>query len=171
VEKREIRMKKRIKRIRGTRTCGGGSHKKRRGKGSKGGSGNAGAYEHHFVRSLKMGIRKGKHKSQLPLHNRTAKRFDQTFLKSLTDKAVNVGELEAMLEELIEKGKAEEKADGSGIYLDATQLGIEKILGKGKVTRKLTLRANKISRAAKEKIERAGGEVKEEVEVEVASGV
>jgi large subunit ribosomal protein L15 len=171
VEKREIRMKKRIKRIRGTRTCGGGSHKKRRGKGSKGGSGNAGAYEHHFVRSLKMGIRKGKHKSQLPLQNRAAKRFDQTFLKSLTDKAVNVGELEAMLEELIEIGKAEEKADGSGIYLDATQLGIEKILGKGKVTRKLTLRANKISRAAKEKIERAGGEVKEEVEVEVASGV
>jgi large subunit ribosomal protein L15 len=157
VEKREIRMKKRIKRIRGTRTCGGGSHKKRRGKGSKGGSGNAGAYEHHFVRSLKMGIRKGKHKSQLPRKNRSA------------EKTVNVGELEAMLEELIEEGKAEEKADGSGIYLDATQLGIEKILGKGKVTRKLTLRANKISRAAKEKIERAGGEVK--VEVEVASGV
>ncbi len=159
-------MKKRIKRIRGTRTCGGGSHKKRRGKGSKGGSGNAGAYGHHFVQSLKKGIRKGKNKSQLPLRNRTAKRFDQTFLKSLNDKAVNVGELEEMVEELIEKGKAEE---GTGIYLDASQLGIQKILGKGKVTMKLTLKANEISRVAREKIESAGGEVK--VGVEAASGV
>ncbi|RJS69775.1 50S ribosomal protein L15 [Methanophagales archaeon] len=149
-------MKKRIKKIRGTRTCGGGSHKKRRGKGSKGGSGNAGAYGHHFVWSLKKGIRKGKNKSQLPLRNRI-------------EKTVNVGELEEMLAGLIEEGKAEEKTDGSGIYLDTAQLGIEKILGKGEVTRKLTLKANKISRTAKEKIERAGGEVK--VEVEAASGV
>ncbi|MGB2842673.1 MAG: uL15 family ribosomal protein [Halobacteriota archaeon] len=144
-------MKKRVKRIRGTRTCGGGSAKKRRGKGNKGGSGNAGAYEHHFVRSLKKGIRKGKNKSQLPLQNRSA------------DTAVNVGELEEMLEELIEEGKAEEKS--GGIYLDAPRLGIQKILGKGKVTRKLTVRATKISKVAREKIERAGGEV------EVASGV
>jgi len=144
-------MKKRVKRIRGTRTCGGGSHKKRRGKGNKGGSGNAGAHEHHFVRSLKKGIRKGKNKSQLPLQNRSA------------DTAVNVGELEEMLEELIEEGKAEEKS--GGIYLDAPLLGIQKILGKGKVTRKLTVRATKISKVAREKIERAGGEV------EVASGV
>nr|MBC8520815.1 uL15 family ribosomal protein [Methanomicrobia archaeon] len=72
-------------------------------------------------------------------------------------------ELEEMLEELIEEGKAEEKADG--IYLDAPLLGIQKILGKGKVTRKLTVRATKISKVAREKIERAGGEV------EVASGV
>jgi large subunit ribosomal protein L15 len=158
------RMKKRIKKIRGTRTCGGGSHKKRRGKGSKGGSGNAGAYGHHFVRSLKKGIRKGKNKSQLPLRNRSV------------EKTVNVGELEEMVEELREKGKAkhfdqtflkfeaEEK-----VYLDATQLGIQKILGKGKVTKKLILKADKMSRVAKEKIERAGGEVK--VEVEAASGV
>ncbi|MCW3135290.1 MAG: uL15 family ribosomal protein [Methanophagales archaeon] len=150
-------MKKRIKRIRGTRTCGGGSHKKRRGKGSKGGSGNAGAYGHHFVWSLKKGIRKGKNKLQLPLRTRSA------------EKTVNIGELEAMLGELIEKGKAEEKADGTGVYLDATQLGIQKILGKGRVTKKLILKANKISRVAKEKIESAGGEVK--IEVEAASGV
>jgi len=144
-------MKKRIKRIRGTRTCGGGSAKKRRGKGSKGGSGHAGAYAHHVVWSLKRGIRKGKNKSQLPTYNRS------------DDKAVNVGDLEEILEELIERGKAEEKGDG--IYLDVNELGIQKILGKGEVTKKLMLKANKISKTAQEKIERVGGSV------EVESGV
>jgi len=154
-------MKKRVKRIRGTRTCGGGSAKKRRGKGSKGGSGNAGAFGHHFVRSLKMGIRKGKNKSQLPLQSRTAKRFDTV---------MNVGDLDKMVEEQMKAGKA--KADdtgtgtGTGIYLDAAQLGIDKILGKGNVTRKLTLKTNKISTLAREKIESAGGAV----EIEATSG-
>jgi large subunit ribosomal protein L15 len=152
-------MKKRVKRIRGTRTCGGGSAKKRRGKGSKGGSGNAGAFGHHFVRSLKMGIRKGKNKAQLPLQVRTAKRFDIV---------MNVGDLDNMVEEQMKAGKA--KADdtgtGTGIYLDATQLGIDKILGKGNVTRKLTLKTNKISTLAREKIESAGGAV----EIEATSG-
>ena len=146
-------MKKRIKRIRGTRTCGGGSAKKRRGKGSKGGSGHAGAYAHHVVWSLKRGIRKGKNKSQLPTYNRS------------DDTAVNVGDLEEILEELIERGKAEEKGDG--IYLDVNELGIQKILGKGEVTKKLMLKANKISKTAQEKIERVGGSV----EIEVESGV
>jgi large subunit ribosomal protein L15 len=148
-------MKKRIKRIRGTRTCGGGSHKKRRGKGSKGGVGNAGAYDVHVVRSLKMGIRKGKHKSQLPLQNRTAKHFDQTFLKSL-----NVGELEEQLEELLAQGKAKE--EGDAIHLDLHELGVQKLLGKGKVTKKLMLKADKVSKTAEEKIERVGGVVEVE---------
>jgi large subunit ribosomal protein L15 len=146
-------MKKRIKRIRGTRTCGGGSAKKRRGKGSKGGSGHAGAYAHHAVWSLKRGIRKGNNKSQLPTYNRS------------DDKTMNVGDLEEILEELIERGKAEEKGDG--IYLDANELGIQKILGKGEVKKKLVLKANKISKTAQEKIERVGGSV----EIEVESGV
>lgn len=146
-------MKKRIKRIRGTRTCGGGSAKKRRGKGSKGGSGRAGAYAHHVVWSLKRGIRKGNNKSQLPTYNRS------------DDKAVNVGDLEEILEELIERGKAEEKGDG--IYLDVNELGIQKILGKGEVTKKLMLKANKISKTAQEKIERVGGSVEIAVESRV----
>ena len=144
-------MKKRIKRIRGTRTCGGGSHKKRRGKGSRGGIGNAGAYDVHVVRSLKRGIVKGKRGSVPHQHTRS------------DDKAVNVGDLEEMLEELLAQGKAKEQ--GGGIYLDAHELGIPKLLGKGEVTKKLVLKADKISKTAKEKIERVGGVV------EVKSGV
>jgi large subunit ribosomal protein L15 len=134
-------MKKRIKRIRGTRTCGGGSHKKRRGKGSRGGVGNAGAYSHHVVRSLKRGIIKGMHNTH-PLKRRN-------------EKALNIGDLQEMLGELIAEGKAEEKADG--VYIDATKLGIQKILGGGKVTKKLVLKAHQITERAKVKIESAGG--------------
>ncbi len=145
-------MKERIKKIRGTRTCGGGSHKKRRGKGSKGGSGNAGAYGHHFVRSLKLGIRKGKRRSPHP-YMRTAKRG--------ADGIMNVGELDEKLMELLRAGKAEERGDA--VFLDAAQLGIRKILGRGDLTRKVVIRVtaegNEISRVAREKIERAGGRV------------
>ncbi len=137
-------MKRRIKKIRGTRTCGGGSHKKRRGKGSKGGSGNAGAYEHHFVRSLKQGIRKGKRGRPY-----IAIRRDELVL--------NVGELEERLEELLKTGKAEARDDA--FILDTTQLGISKILGKGEVTKKLIVKAKAISSIAKGKIEQAGGSV------------
>ena len=144
-------MKKRIKRIRGTRTCGGGSHKKRRGKGSKGGVGKAGAYDVHVVRSLKMGIVKGKHGSGQ--HQRSRK----------TEKAMNIGELEEMLGELLEQGKAKE--EGDAIYLDAHELGVQRLLGKGKVTKKLMLKADKVSKTAREKIEGVGGMV------EVESGV
>jgi len=144
-----VEMKKRVKKIRGTRTCGGGSHKKRRGKGSKGGSGNAGAYAHHFVRSLKQGMKKGKQGSGSARHSNS-----KTY-----DAIMNVGELAEKLEELIKTGKAEERGDA--VFLDATQLGIRKILGRGELRGKpkLIVRVNEISGIAKEKIEEAGGRI------------
>lgn len=141
-------MKKRIKRIRGTRTCGGGSHKKRRGKGSRGGVGNAGAYDVHVVRSLKRGIVKGRHGS------------DQHKRSRGSEKAMNIGDLEEQLEGLLAQGKAKE--EGDAIHLDLHELGIQKLLGKGEVTKKLMLKAGKVSRTAKEKIERVGGVVEVE---------
>lgn len=150
-------MKKRIKRIRGTRTCGGGSAKKRRGKGSRGGVGHAGAHSHHVVWSLKRGIVKGKHAS-----------FTHHYGCS-EDNAMNVGDLEEMLDGLLAEGKAKKKRNG--IHLDMDALGIQKVLGKGNVTKKLVLKADKISKTAQEKIERVGGKVEVGAEVAVESGV
>jgi len=149
-----IAMKKRVKKIRGTRTCGGGSHKKRRGKGSKGGSGNAGAYAHHFVRSLKQGIRKGKRGVGFAHHAQS----------KTSDAIMNVGELAEKLEELIKAGKVEERGDA--VFLDATQLGIRKILGRGELRGKpkLIVRVNAISGMARDKIEEAGGRVEMAIE-------
>ena len=38
---------------RGSRTCGGGTHKNRRGAGNRGGRGRAGINAHHFVKWYK----------------------------------------------------------------------------------------------------------------------
>ncbi len=153
-------MKKRVKKIRGTRTCGGGSHKKRRGKGSKGGSGNAGAYAHHFVRSLKQGMKKGKQGSGSGSSSGSARHSNS----KTYDAIMNVGELAEKLEELIKTGKAEERGDA--VFLDATQLGIRKILGRGELRGKpkLIVRVNEISGIAKEKIEEAGGRIEMPIE-------
>lgn len=144
-------MKKRIKRIRGTRTCGGGSHKKRRGKGSKGGVGNAGAYDVHIVRSLKQGLRKGHNASPTYVYRRTE------------EAALNLGELDELLSDLVRAGKAEQRDEG--VYLDAEAFGIQKVLGKGAIRQKVLLKVAKISKIAQQKIEQAGGRVEHESEV------
>ena len=48
-----IRKKKKVKKIRGSRTCGEGSHKKRRGAGNKGGRGMAGGHKHKWTWIIK----------------------------------------------------------------------------------------------------------------------
>jgi ribosomal protein L15 len=73
---------------------------------------------------------------------------------------MNIGELEERLQKLLEQGKAEAKGDS--IYLDAHALGVEKLLGKGTITKKLVLKANKVSKTAREKIEQVGGVVEVE---------
>ncbi|MHC1566536.1 MAG: uL15m family ribosomal protein [Candidatus Syntropharchaeia archaeon] len=137
--------KKRVKKIRGTRTCGGGTHKNRRGGGSRGGRGNAGVYKHHIVRSLKRGIVQGKHGFKRPSEVIEEK------------KVINVGEIDEKAENLLSSGLAKMMDDG--IYIDAFDLGFDKVLGRGAVTKKLIIRAPEFSENAKMKIEEKGGMV------------
>ena len=53
-----------------------------------------------------------------------------------------------------------EKEDGKYV-VDVIELGYEKVLGKGKVTIPMIVKAVEISEKAREKIEAAGGEVVE----------
>lgn len=53
--------KTKTKKFRGYRTAGGGTHKNRRGAGSRGGRGNAGVWKHHAVRTRMNNIRQGKY--------------------------------------------------------------------------------------------------------------
>lgn len=99
------------------------------------------------------GVRPGFEGGQMPLYRRLPKRgFTNIFAKEYT--CINVDRLnifedgtEVTPELLREVGMAKRVNDGI------------KILGNGNIEKKLTVKANKISKAAAEKIEAAGGKV------------
>ena len=97
------------------------------------------------------GVRPGFEGGQMPLYRRLPKRgFTNIFAKKYV--AVNVEVLdkfndgdEVTAESLLEKGIISKTLDGV------------KILGRGEVTKKVTVKVAKISESAKEKIVKAGG--------------
>ena len=135
--------KEKTKKFRGKRTFGGGTHKNRRGGGSRGGRGNAGTCKHHFVRSMQRGLSFGKHGFKRPLC-------------MVKDKViVNVGEIDEAIEQLVSEGIAEKK--GGAYYINLENIGIDKVLGSGKVTNPLFITASEFSPSAKAKIDEAKG--------------
>ena len=122
-----------------------GSNKKPYRKGRGAGSGNG--------KTAGGGVRVGFEGGQMPLTRRIPKRgFHNIFAKPL--EAINVSALEKFedgavvdAQVLLEKG-----------VLSKCRYGV-KILGKGQLTKKLTVRASAFSASAKEKIEAAGGQV------------
>ena len=59
-------------------------------------------------------------------------------------------------DKLIESGKASK--DGDSIVIDVTELGYDKVLAKGKITKSFIISAPQFSASAIEKIEEMGGE-------------
>ncbi|MCX9075044.1 MAG: uL15 family ribosomal protein [Candidatus Methanoperedens sp.] len=137
--------KQRTKKFRGKRTFGAGTHKNRRGGGSRGGRGNAGTCKHHFVRSLQRGLSFGKHGFKRPLC-------------IVKDKViVNIGEIDESIDQLVVEGLAEKKGDA--YHINMGNIGIEKVLGSGKVTKSLFITAGEFSPSAKQKINAIKGKV------------
>lgn len=125
---------------------------KRIGRGTGSGLGrNAGKGEKGQKARSGGGVRLGFEGGQMPLYRRLPKRgFTNIFAKEIT--SINVDRLnvfedntEVTIELLLEKGIIGKVNDGV------------KILGNGDLTKKLTVKVNKFSKAAAEKIEAAGG--------------
>ena len=76
---------------------------------------------------------------------------------SRREKTLSVGVLDQMAETLVEEGRA--SREGDAIVINAEQIGIDKILGSGKVTQKMNISARSFSEQAKVKIEALGGQV------------
>jgi len=141
-----IRKTRKIRKMRGSRTVGGGCSKKRRGAGHRGGRGKAGGHKHMWSWVVKYDpTRFGKYGFKRP--RTTITKINPVNLDYLDDKA----------EELVNTGLAQKK--GEKITIDVTQLGYNKVLGKGKVNQALLIKAPFFSQRAAEKIEKAGGEV------------
>jgi large subunit ribosomal protein L15 len=128
---------------RGSRTCGGGTHKNRRGAGNRGGRGRAGINAHHFVKWYKeMGG---------PVFGKNG--FSNS--SQITVTVIDVGIIDQIIPSLLAQGIA--KNEGDVIVINAADMGIEKVLGSGKVTKKMNISAQAFSESAKAKIEKMGG--------------
>ena len=125
---------------------------KRKGRGLGTGNGKTAGRGHkgQWARSG-GGVRPGFEGGQMPLMRRLPKRgFNNVFAKDYAElnvSALNVFEdgAEVSFETLLAKGLVAKKMDGV------------RILGKGELTKKLTVKAAGITATAKEKIEAAGG--------------
>ncbi len=131
-----VRRRKRITKLRGSRTQGFGSHKKHRGAGSRGGRGKAG-YKKHKKSWITINDPDyfGKRGFKVPVG---AKK--QTI-------AITLKDIDLLAKKL---NKTE---------IDVSEFGCDKVLSTGKVTQPLTIKAKKIVDKAKKKIEEAGGKV------------
>lgn len=127
---------------------------KRIGRGTGSGFGrNAGKGEKGQKARSGGGVRPGFEGGQMPLYRRLPKRgFTNIFAKNIV--SINVDRLnvfedgtEVTVDLLLKKGVISSARDGV------------KILGNGDITKKLTVKVNKFSKVAAEKIEAAGGKV------------
>ena len=101
------------------------------------------------------GIRPGFEGGQMPLFRRLPKKgFSNAAFKTVYE-VVNLASLETAFEDGATVNEETLRAKG---LVNRTCDGV-KILGDGDLTRKLTVQVDKVSRAAREKIEKAGGSV------------
>ena len=127
--------------------------RKRVGRGPGSGTGKTSGKGHKGQNAWSGGgVRPGFEGGQLPLFRRLSKRGFNNYNFSTVYATVNVGDLERFEEGttvtkelLIEAGLVKKELDGI------------KVLGNGELTKKLTVKADKFSSTAKEKIENVGG--------------
>lgn len=141
------RKSKKINKLRGKRGAGYGYTKGHRASGQRGGKGMAGSKKHHYIKVMQENPRYfGKWGFKRP-----QKVIEKT-------EALNVGDLDEAADRLVERELATVK--GKKYTIDVSSFGIDRVLGSGKVTKKLDLVGVKfITKRAREKIEAAGGSV------------
>ncbi len=133
-------MVNRVRKFRGLSTHGKGTHKNRRGGGSRGGRGRSGGQaQHHYLPLYKW----GKHGFTRP--------------NTKTVRALSLRDLEEMAHRWAAEGKATK--EGDAITLDLDALGVAKVVGGWTPRAKLVLKGGAVTEGAKEAIQEAGGKV------------
>ncbi len=134
-----VRKKKKVRKMRGSKTHGYGSKKKHRGKGSKGGKGFAGSKDHKKQKVLMLD----------PEHfgKRGFKRgfYPNIKRKREREKVITLRELDKIAEE--------------GKEINLIELGYKKVISKGTITKPVKIKVAQITENAKAKIEAVGGTV------------
>ncbi len=145
-----IRKRKKVRRMRGSRSHGYGVVKDHKGKGMSGGAGNAGRFSHNWIsviKEAKLNRKKfsGKYGFIRP----------QKYLKK--SPTINVSHLNTSVERLVKQQLVTK--DGDVFNVDLDKLGYKKLLSQGEVTHKLNITVQKATVKAVKKVEAAGGSV------------
>jgi large subunit ribosomal protein L15 len=132
---------RRVRKLRGSRHHGWGQVSQHRESGSRGGRGAAGKHKHHWSHTVKY----------------EPNYFGKDGFKSLQPDAsiVNVGELV----DIISKYQLNEASQKAEDILDLTQLGFDKLLGRGNISTPVKVKVKEYSESALKKIEEAGGQI------------
>jgi large subunit ribosomal protein L15 len=136
--------KRKVRRLRGSRTHGWGTSGQHRDSGMLGGHGNAGLLRHKKSAVIRYGIQLKK----------------KTLLPRLEDRrrsVTSVGQLEDLL---MHRDSAHAISEHEGKkLLDLRALGFTKLLGSGKIQVPILVKIDSFSKSAAAKIEAAGGRV------------
>jgi large subunit ribosomal protein L15 len=141
-------MVSRTKKFRGSRTHGRGK-KAGRGAGLRGGRGNAGLHKHKWISVVKYCPDYFGHHG--------FKRPQSVVGCKVT---MNLSEVEQSLPRLSRDGFAVQK-DGKWT-VDLAKLGVDKLLGSGKISTAITVKVAEASASAEEKLKKAGGALAKE---------
>ncbi len=136
-------MVSRTSKFRGSRTHGRGK-KAGRGAGLRGGKGNAGLHKHKWISIVKYRPDYfGHHGFKRPQSVVTGK------------VTMNLSDVEQALASLSKDGAAVQK-DGKWT-VDLGKIGVDKLLGSGKVSKPITIKVGEASEKAVQKLKKAGG--------------
>ncbi|HDZ35652.1 MAG TPA: 50S ribosomal protein L15 [Thermococcus sp.] len=144
-----IRRKKKVRKLRGSHTHGWGCKKKHRGGGSKGGKGMAGTGKRKNTKWTWTIKYAPDHLGKRGFHRPKAVQY--------TPNAINLSDIDENLTLFLDMGVAYEE-EGK-IIVDTTQLGVDKVLGTGRLSRPIVVKAYYVTPKAEEKIKAVGGEV------------
>ncbi|MBI2145268.1 uL15 family ribosomal protein [Candidatus Woesearchaeota archaeon] len=139
-----VNRRKKDTRQRGSHTHGWGSKKKHRGSGNRGGKGMAGT-----------GKRADSKKPSIWQDDYFGKHGFASRGKRLS--TVNVGFLDESVEKLVKASLA--KHQNGSYEIDLSEIGFDKLLGRGQVRKKLIIKADSASKEAVDAVKAAGGEV------------
>ena len=139
------RTPKRALKMRGNRSQGYGHAKGHRAAGQRGGKGMAGSSKHFYQKRLQ---------DDPHYFGKWGFKRPQKLLENIS--VVNIGEIDEAAERLVARNVATKT--GKAYSIDVSKLGVDRILGSGKVNRKLNLTGVKsITPGARGKVTAAGG--------------
>jgi large subunit ribosomal protein L15 len=137
---------RKIRRQRGSRTHGWGQVGQHRSGGSRGGKGKTGGHKHKWTHTIKYAP------------NRYGKKGFAS-RKKMIPTTINIGQLNEIIEKLLDNNQATKSPQG--ITIDLSLLGIDKLLGKGRVDTPVIIKVESYSQLALKKIKETGGQILE----------